>query len=96
MLKPTKEELAHALKAAEYMREHDLDRHHIAKTLLYLIERNEKLEKVMSRAELFLHFGQGATEHAELTRAISRAKRAEVTATSMLHHEEATSPAYSR
>ncbi len=85
MLKPDSKEMARALEVAEYMREHDLDRHHIAKALLYLVERNAKLEKVMSSAEVFLHFGQGVSEHSTLLRAISSAKRMEDSATRLIH-----------
>ncbi len=77
MLKPAKNELLHALQAAEQMREHDLDKHHIAKALLYFAERNRKLEKVLASAELYLHFGQGSAEHATLVRAIKAARTAE-------------------
>ncbi len=77
MLKPAKNELLHALQAAEHMREHDLDKHHLAKTLLYFAERNRKLEKVLASAELYLHFGQGSAEHATLVRAIKSARNVE-------------------
>ncbi|HGX92402.1 MAG TPA: hypothetical protein ENK35_03715 [Candidatus Tenderia sp.] len=77
MLKPAKNEMLHALQAAEHLREHNLDKHHIAKALLYFAERNRMLEKVLSSAELYLHFGQGSAEHASLVRAIKSARNAE-------------------
>ena len=77
MIKPTKEELKHALEAAEYMREQGMDKHHVAKSLLYMTERNKMLEKVLGAAELYLHFGQGSTEHATLVRAVNAARRTE-------------------
>ena len=77
MLKPSADELKHALQAAEYMREHTPDKHHVAKSLLYLHQRNKKLEAVLTAVERFLHFGQGSTEHATLVRAIKAANRSE-------------------
>ena len=77
MLNPNKNELSRALDAAKYMCEHDVDHHCIAKTLLFLAERNEKLETVMSAAEGYLRFGRGAAEHAELARAVALAKRSD-------------------
>ena len=76
MLKPSKQELEHALAAAEYLRARNNDAHDIAKSLLYLDERNRYLEKVFEAAELYLRFGQGPTEHARLLRAIETAKAA--------------------
>ncbi len=78
MLKPNENEFSRALDAARYMRAHDLDHHYLAKTLLYFAQRNEMLEKVVSAAESCLHFGLGAAERAELTRAVAHVKRAEV------------------
>ncbi len=77
MLKPAREKIAHAIEAARYMREHDIDNHHLAKTLLYLEERNRLLEQVLGCAEHYLHSGQGAREHARLVRAIEKARAAE-------------------
>ncbi len=77
MLKPSADELSHALRAATYMRERTQDKHHVAKSLLYLHERNKKLEAVLTAVERFLRFGQGSTEHATLVRAINAANRSE-------------------
>jgi len=86
MLKPTKDEVQHALKAAEYMREHDMDKHNLAHSLLYFEERTRHLEKVLHAAELYVHFGQGSGDHAALVKAINKAKQLETHNTERRHH----------
>ena len=73
---PTKEELETALQEAARMREQGEDPHHIAKVLLNHNHRIDVLEKVLHAAELYLHSGHSAHEHAELLKAIKTAKHA--------------------
>jgi len=74
MGKPTVQELKQALEEAAKMREQDQDPHFLAKSLLNLHYRIGFLEKVMFAAELYLR-GEGGQEHAELKRAIEKAKK---------------------
>ncbi len=77
MGKPTNEELQEALREAARMREAHDDPHFIAKALLNLHYRHEKLERVLRAAEIYLKFGQEEREHRDLLRAIEAARRAE-------------------
>ena len=77
MGKPTKEELALALAQAKFIREHGIDEHFMAKSLLNHHYRLTSLEQVMHVAERYLRSGQGEREHALLVRAIEQARRAE-------------------
>ena len=76
MGKPTAEELKAALAEAARMREHGEDPHWLGKSLLNLNYRIRYLEDVMHKANLYLHSGEGAVEHAELVTAIDHAKTA--------------------
>jgi hypothetical protein len=76
-MKPTANELEMAIVAAEAMRESGADEHHVAKTLLYLYQRQQYLEKVRAAAENYLHSGQEEPQHAELVLTIEAARQAE-------------------
>lgn len=76
-MKPNDKELEMAIVAAERMRESGADEHHVAKTLLYLYQRLDKVEKVRQAAENYLHSGQEEPLHAELILAIEAAKTTE-------------------
>lgn len=76
-MKPNDKELEMAIVAAERMRESGADEHHVAKTLLYLYQRLDKVEKVLLAAENYLHSGQDEPRHAELILAIETAKTTE-------------------
>lgn len=78
MGKPTKEELETALEHAGQMREKGDDPFFIAKCLLNLNFRMKYLEEVLNKADLYLHSGEGAHEHAELANAIKRARHVEL------------------
>jgi CBS domain-containing protein len=80
-LKPTDEEFATALAAAEAAYVGDRDPRYLAKTLLYLAQRRAYLEKVLALADRFLRAGQDEHHHALLLKAILAAKRAEEHAT---------------
>lgn len=76
-MKPTTVELDMALDAAERMRGADIDPHHLAKSLLYLHQRDQLLEKLLVRVELFIKFGLPEDEHARLVRLLEEIRRKE-------------------
>jgi hypothetical protein len=76
-MKPTDAELEIAIIAAEHMRETGTDEHHVAKSLLYLYQRLDKLEKVLAAAEDYFHFGQEEPQYSALVHAIEVAREAE-------------------
>lgn len=76
MGKPTVEELKQALHAAITMRESGQDPDFIAKSLLNLNYRVEKLESVLSAARRYLHAGQSVSDHRTLLRAVQTAEEA--------------------
>ena len=76
MGRPTGEELEIALAQAIQLREQGEDTHHMAKALLNLNYRMKFMEDVLDKADLYLHSGEGAKEHADLVRAIERANLA--------------------
>ncbi len=73
-MKPTDEQLEKALQRAEQMRERDDDPDFLAKSLLYLHQRDQMLEKVLEHLELFLRFGLPVDEHMKLVRLVEEAK----------------------
>jgi len=73
---PTKEELKTALKYAALLREHGEDTYYLAKCLLNLNYRMKIYEDVLDKADLYLHSGEGAQEHAMLSNAIKLARQA--------------------
>jgi hypothetical protein len=79
MGKPTANELETAIVAAIAMRESGKDPDHIAKSLLNLNYRLERLEKVMTAAKRYLHAGQSVTDHRQLALAIQAAEKAQHT-----------------
>ena len=76
MGRPTAEELETALTHAAQLREQGEDIYYVGKSLLNLNYRIKFLEHVLEKADLFLHTGQAAKEHADLVRAIEKAKEA--------------------
>lgn len=77
MGKPTEDEYKHAMDMAGRMRETDHDQHHLAKVLLNLNYRVNKLEKLLWAAKLYMHSGQATTEHRNLLHAIEEADLAD-------------------
>ncbi len=75
MLKPSGEELKIALDAANQIREQDADSEHLAKALLYFVEKAAALEKIAVAADLYINRGEAIQHHSELLRAIENAKR---------------------
>jgi len=80
MGKPTTEEFETALKHAAQLREQGEDEFYIGKSLLNLNYRIKYLEDVLNKANLYLHSGEGAVEHAELVKAIEQAEKASMAA----------------
>ncbi len=79
--KPTAEEFATALSTALILHVEARDPRHLGKTMLYLQQRCDYLEKVIELADRFLRTGQDEQTHALLLKAIHAAKRAEERAT---------------
>ena len=75
MGKPTKEELETALEHAALLREQGVDNYFMGKCLLNLNYRMKFYEDVLEKADIYLHSGEGALEHAELVNAIKEARR---------------------
>ncbi len=65
-MKPDKNELKTALNQAERMRDTGDDPLFLAKTLLYLSQRNSELEEVFTHLEKYLRFGLPVEEHSAL------------------------------
>jgi CBS domain-containing membrane protein len=80
-LKPSDEEFAMALAAAETAYVSDRDPRHLGKAFLYLTQRRAYLERMLTLADRFLRAGQDEHHHALLLKAILAAKRAEELAT---------------
>ena len=78
MGKPTQEQLQTAIDHAALLREQGEDIYYIAKALLNLNYRMKFYEDVLHKADLYLHSGEGAVEHAELVRAIERARKSDL------------------
>ncbi len=72
MHRPTEEALDTALQAAERMRILGVDPHHLARSLLYLQQRNERLEEVLRWVDRYLRFGLAEKEQAQLRRLVQR------------------------
>lgn len=79
--RPTERERTIALETAELLHVEARDPRFLGKTLLYLAQRAEYLERVQELADRFLRAGQDERVHALLLKAIHAAKRAEEHAT---------------
>ncbi len=78
-MKPTEIELKQALDEAERMREADADQHHLAKSLIYLHQRNAALEPMLEHLEKYLNFGLPVEEHSALVRMVDEIREQEDT-----------------
>lgn len=76
-LRPTDAEYETALRVAETLHVEARDPKYLGKTLLYLDQRRQFLERVLERADRFLVAGQDEHNHSLLLKAILSAKRAE-------------------
>lgn len=76
MGKPTSEELQHAIATAIGMRESGHDQDHVAKALLSLNYRMQKMEHLLEAVKRYLHAGQSATDHRTLLLAVQAAEKA--------------------
>lgn len=76
MGKPTNSELEQAIVAAIKLRESNSDPDFMAKSLLNLNYRVQRLERVMQAARRYLHAGQSVSDHRNLMQAIQAAEKA--------------------
>lgn len=76
MGKPTDAELQQALATAIAMRESGHDQDHVAKALLNLNYRMQKMEHLLDAVKRYLHAGQSATDHRTLLLAVQAAEKA--------------------
>lgn len=76
MGKPTEAERQQAVAAAIKMRETGNDPDFVAKSLLSLNYRVQKLERMMTAARRYLHAGQSVSDHLHLLQAIHAAEEA--------------------
>ena len=76
-MKPSSEQMQHALEVAESMRERDDDPEYLSRTLLYMQHRLEVLERVCDVANEYMRFGQDEREHAKLLQALKAAREVE-------------------
>lgn len=77
MSKPSKQQLASAIGAAQRMRAEGTDGEYLAHAFLYLQRRDELLERVLHAVEHYLHSGHGSHEHARLLRILEAARQQE-------------------
>lgn len=68
--KPDKPTFSTAINNAELLRETGNDHHHIGHALLYLEERNRKLEAIALAAEAYTRFGEDTQLHSNLVNAL--------------------------
>jgi hypothetical protein len=68
--KPDKATFTAALNHAELLRESSNDHHHLGHSLLYLEERNRKLEAIAKSAEAYMRFGEDTQLHTNLLKAL--------------------------
>lgn len=76
MGKPTEEELERAIAAAVRMRESRHDPDFMAKSLLNLNYRVQKLERLMEATRRYLRAGQSANDHRHLLQVLQVAEKA--------------------
>lgn len=81
--KPNKSTYTNALQYAELLRDVDNDQHHIGHTILYLAERNQKLEAVVKAAQAYIKFGQDPQLHTDLVKQLEHFDDYEVEAETM-------------
>ncbi|MDH5358441.1 MAG: hypothetical protein OEW63_07450 [Gammaproteobacteria bacterium] len=81
--KPSNTIYTEALNYAELLRESDNDPHSLAHMILYLAERNRKLEHIAQSAKAYIQFGQDQQLHANLVKAIEKFEDYEVEAETM-------------
>lgn len=76
MGKPTDTELEHAIATAIGMRERGEDPDYLAKCLLNLNYRMQKMERLMAATKRYLHAGQSVTDHRALLQILAAAEEA--------------------
>lgn len=80
MGKPTEDELERAISAAIRMRESRHDPDFMAKSLLNLNYRVQKLERLMEATRRYLRAGQSANDHRNLLQVLQVAEKASASA----------------
>jgi hypothetical protein len=81
--RPDKATYTNALQHAELLREVGNDQHHLAHTILYLAERNQKLEAIVKAAQAYIQFGQEPQLHTNLVKELEHFDDYEVEAETM-------------
>lgn len=76
MGKPTDSELEQAIHTAIAMRERGEDPDHLAKCLLNLNYRMQKMERLLTATKRYLHAGQSVTDHRALLQVLAAAEEA--------------------
>ena len=76
--KPSREEMARALTAAQAMRAQGQDGEFVAHALLYCEHWMRTLDRVRHAAERYLHSGMAEHEHSDLVRALAAARKADL------------------
>jgi hypothetical protein len=69
---PTEIQVQAALAAAQQMREMGIDPHHLAHVAMYLVDRNQALERFVRDADRYFRFGQDDGERRALVRQIEK------------------------
>ena len=69
--------LKQAVEAAELLRERTDDEDRVAHSLLYLYQRNGRLEKIVSLVDRYLNFGTPKDEHSQLVRLLKELHESE-------------------
>lgn len=87
MSKPSHQELEHALKKSQDMREMENDPDFIGKSLLNCHYQSTYLEQVLQAAEHYINSGLGEREHTRLIQAINKARAIDERSAKQSHQE---------
>ncbi len=75
MNRPKQQSLETALEAAERMWRSEVDPHHLAESLRYLHQRNEKLDVLLASIDHFLRFGMTDPDLVKLRKIVNELRR---------------------
>ena len=76
--KPEQQQIDKVARLAQALYEQGKDKYGIAQVLLYLLERNKKLEDLRDKAEYYVRFGMGESELTALRRALDKMREEDV------------------